>query len=50
MKLFEYKEWTGHNRNGIRAWNNLGKDGWELIAVDSYDGGKAYFKRELLKQ
>jgi len=50
MKKFEYKAWYKHETNGIGSWQNLGKDGWELVAVDSYDGGRAYFKREIIEE
>lgn len=43
MKKFEY---LVLNKPSIKHINEAGEEGWELVAVDSYNG-KFYFKREI---
>ena len=45
MKLFEYKEISGLYI-AENELNDLGKDGWELVLIDT---GSYIFKRELVR-
>ena len=47
MQTWQYKielVSNGSPRDDNRNFNNLGKDGWELVAVND---GKAYFKKKI---
>ena len=50
MKKFEYKIVTNHafkkSLMNEEYFNELGKEGWELISISHLDGS-AYFKREV---
>jgi hypothetical protein len=45
MKCYEYKTIAAEPTN-LTSLNELGDDGWELVAVS---GGIIYLKRELVK-
>ena len=57
MKQFEYKVYdqaNGINPDSEYELNELGSQGWELVAIrrsdSEYGGYKFYFKREALTQ